>query len=85
MQREYVRYGVSPFRPLVGSLQITGGLGLLAGFGFPLVGQLAAAGLALLMFFGACLRIRIKDSIARTLPALFYLVLNACLAVTGFR
>ena len=27
MQREYVRYGVSQLRPLVGSLQIAGGLG----------------------------------------------------------
>ncbi len=85
MQREYVRYGVSRFRPLVGSLQIAGGLGLLAGFAIPLVGQLAAAGLALLMFLGACLRRRIRDSFAQTIPAIFYLVLNACLAFAGFR
>ena len=84
MQREYVRYGVSRFRPLVGSLQIAGGLGLLAGFAVPLVGQLAAAGLALLMFLGACLRKRIKDSFAKTLPAIFYLALNVYLAVAGF-
>ncbi len=85
MQREYVRYGVSRFRPLVGSLQIAGGLGLLAGFALPLVGQLAAAGLALLMFLGALLRRQIKDSLAQTLPAVFYLALNVYLAVTGFR
>lgn len=85
MQREYVRYGVSRFRPMVGSLQIAGGLGLLAGFALPLVGQLAAAGLALLMFLGALLRRRIRDSLAQTLPAVFYLVLNAYLAFTGFR
>ncbi len=85
MQKEYVRYGVSRFRPLVGILQIAGGLGLLAGFAAPLVGQLAAAGLALLMFLGALLRRRIKDSLAQTLPAVFYLALNAYLAVTGFR
>ncbi len=85
MKREYVRYGVSNFRPLVGSLQIAGGLGLLAGFAVPLFGQLAAAGLALLMFFGAILRRRIRDSLAQTLPAIFYLALNAYLAVAGFR
>ena len=84
MQREYVRYGVSRFRPLVGSLQIAGGLGLLAGYAVPLVGQLADAGLALLMFLGACLRKRIKDSLAKTLPAIFYLALNAYLAIAGF-
>jgi hypothetical protein len=85
MQREYVRYGVSRFRPLVGSLQIAGGLGLLAGFAAPLLGQLAAVGLALLMFLGALLRRRIKDSLVQTLPAIFYLALNAYLAVAGFR
>lgn len=85
MQREYVRYGVSQFRPLVGGLQIAGGLGLLAGFALPLVGQLAAAGLALLMFFGTLLRIRIKDSLLQTLPAIVYLTLNAYLAVVGFQ
>lgn len=84
MQREYVRYGVSKFRPLVGGLQIAGGLGLLAGFAVPLVGQLAAAGLALLMLLGALLRRGIKDSLAQTFPAIFYLGLNAYLAVTGF-
>lgn len=84
MQREYARYGVPQFRSLVGSLQIAGGLGLMAGFAIPLVGQLAAAGLAVLMFFGACLRIHIKDSFAQTLPAILYLVLNAYLAFAGF-
>ncbi len=85
MQQEYVRYGVPRFRPLVGSLQIAGSLGLLAGLVIPLVGQLAAAGLALLMFLGVCLRIRIKDSFVQTLPASFYLVLNAYLAIPVFR
>jgi hypothetical protein len=85
MQQEYVRYGVSRFRPLVGALQMLGGVGLLAGFAVPLAGQLAAGGLALLMFCGALLRRHIKDSFARTLPALLYLVLNAYLAVAGFR
>jgi hypothetical protein len=84
MQREYVRYGVPEYRPLVGCLQVAGSLGLLAGFVMPLVGQLAAAGLALLMFFGVCLRIRIKDSLVQTLPASFYLVLNAYLAIPVF-
>ncbi len=85
MQMEYVRYGVSRFRPLVGSLQIAGGVGLLAGFTVPFVGQLAAVGLALLMFLGVVLRRRIKDGIAQTVPAIFYLALNAYLAVAGFR
>lgn len=84
MKAEYVRYGVSRFRALVGFLQVVGALGLLTGFALPLVGQLAAGGLALLMFFGACLRKRIKDSLAQTIPAILYMVLNVYLAVEGF-
>lgn len=85
MQKEYIRYGVPHFRSLIGSLQIAGGLGLLAGFAVPLIGQLAAAGLALLMLAGVGLRIHIKDNVLQTLPAAFYLVLNAYLAAAGFR
>lgn len=85
MKREYVRYGVPHFRPLIGSLQIAGGLGLLTGLAVPLIGQFAAAGLAILMLAGAGLRIHIKDSLMQTLPAAFYLVLNAYLSAAGFR
>ncbi len=84
MKKEYVRYGVPQFRSLVGSLQIAGGLGLLAGLAAPLIGQLAAAGLATLMLAGVGLRIRIKDNLVQTLPAALYLVLNAYLAAAGF-
>lgn len=85
MKREYVRYGVSHFRSLIGGLQLAGGLGLFAGFAVPLCGQSAAAGLAILMLAGTGLRIHIKDSLMQTLPAAFYLVLNAYLAAAGFR
>jgi len=81
MQQEYVRYGVPQLRPLVGSLQIAGALGLLAGLMLPIVGQLAAAGLTLLMFFGVRLRIRIKDSLPQMLPAIVCFLLNAYLTV----
>jgi hypothetical protein len=84
MKREYVRYGVPHFRSLIGGLQMAGSLGLLAGFSIPLVGQLAAAGLAILMLAGVGLRLHIKDSLIQTLPAVFYLVLNAYLAAAGF-
>ncbi len=84
MQREYVRYGVSKFRNLVGGLQIAGALGLLVGFTLPLIGQLAAAGLALLMIAGVGVRIHIKDSLVQTLPAAIYFGLNAYLTVAGF-
>lgn len=85
MKREYVRYGVPHFRSLIGGLQLAGGLGLFAGFAVPLCGQSAAGGLAILMLAGVGVRIRIKDGLMQTLPAAFYLVLNAYLAVAGFQ
>lgn len=64
---------------------MAGGLGLLAGLAVPLIGQFAAAGLAILMLAGVGLRIHIRDNFVQTLPAAFYLVVNAYLAAAGFR
>jgi len=85
MRREYERYGVPQFRALVGSLQIAGGLGLLAGFAVPLIGHLAAAGLALMMVCGVGIRVHIKDGLKQTLPAVLYLALSVYLLVAGFQ
>lgn len=37
-----------------------------------------------MMLTGVCVRIKIKDSLQQTLPALFYMALNAYLCVVGF-
>jgi hypothetical protein len=50
----------------------------------PWLGQLAAGGLALMMLIAVIVRIQIKDTILQTLPALFYLALNAYLCLAGF-
>ena len=73
MRGEFARYGLPRHRHLVGLLEILGAGGLLAGQRLPWLGQLAAAGLALLMVLGVGVRIRIKDSLLQTLPALAYL------------
>jgi uncharacterized protein (DUF2062 family) len=52
-------------------------LGLLVGYFSHPVLVLAAAGLALTMLIGILTRIRIGDSLAKTLPAIVLLVLNA--------
>lgn len=85
MRGEFARYGLPRHRHLVGLLEILGAGGLLAGQRLPWLGQLAAAGLALLMVLGVGVRIRIKDSLLQTLPALAYLALNVYLCVAGFQ
>lgn len=84
MDREFNRYGLVRFRTLVGALQLSGAAGLLAGLHTPWVGQLASAGLALLMLLGVGVRIKIRDTALQTLPAFAYMLLNAYLALAVF-
>ncbi len=84
MRREYERYGLSGLRNLVGTLQLSGAIGLLIGFHAPWVGQLASGGLALLMLCGVGVRIKIGDNALLTLPAFAYMVLNAYLALAAY-
>jgi len=85
MHREFFRYGLAVFRPLVGTLQILGAAGLLVGFLIPGLGRLAAGGLALLMFLGVVTRIRIRDTFLQTTPAAFYCLLNAWICLVGYQ
>ncbi len=84
MEREFTRYQLRSRRYLVGGLQWAAGIGLLAGLLEPWMGRAAAAGLALMMLVAVGVRIRIKDSLVQTTPALFYLALNIYLCVAAF-
>ena len=59
-------------------------LGLLAGMDEPWVGRAASGGLALMMVVAVGVRIRIKDTLPQTTPALLYLALNAYLGFAAF-
>ena len=84
MRGEFARYGCARQLHLVGVLQLLGACGLLSGMKLPWLGQLAAACLALLMLLGVGVRIKIKDTLVQTLPALGYLALNAYLCFAAF-
>jgi uncharacterized membrane protein YphA (DoxX/SURF4 family) len=73
---EFNRYGVPQFRRLIGSLEVSGGVGLLLGYFVPFIQILAACGLALLMLCGCLLRIKIKDSLIQILPAFTFLLVS---------
>lgn len=84
LKREFDRYGFGSQRTLIGGLQLCAALGLMAGLDQPRMGRAAAAGLALMMLVAVGVRIKIKDTLLQTTPALFYLVLNAYLGLAAF-
>ena len=83
LQREFVRFGLASLRNFIGLLQICGALGLLVGLRFPLLGQTAAGGLALMMLLAILTRIKIHDGFLKTMPAVLYFLVNGYLALLG--
>ena len=80
MTEEFKRFGLNtPQRKITGILQVLGGLGLLLGIDYPLIGLIAAGGLSLLMLLGFVVRLKIRDSIRQTLPSFIFIVLNGYL------
>ena len=84
MKREFDRYQMRSLRTLVGGLQLCAAIGLLAGQSQPWIGRTASAGLAVMMLVAVGVRIRIKDTVFQTVPALLYLALNAYLCLVAF-
>ena len=83
LKKEFERFGVSPQRGLIGSLQILGALGQISALclWLPLLGKAAAGGLALMMLLAIGVRIRIRDTPLQTMPAVLYFLVNAYLAL----
>ncbi|MDZ7614474.1 MAG: DoxX family protein [Flavobacteriaceae bacterium] len=77
MKSEFKRFGLEKFGLLTVVLEIAGALGLLVGLFINFILLISSGGLALLMFLGFLTRLRVKDSLWVSLPALFYLVLNS--------
>jgi len=73
---EYNRWGYKNFRKILASLQFLGGFGLLIGLHFPLLLTIVSASLTLMMIIAIYVRIRIKDNMLNTLPAILYAILN---------
>lgn len=77
MKNEFKRFNLEKLGLLVIILEIVGALGLLAGIWYKPLLLVASGGLALLMFLGVIVRFNLKDSLYITIPALFYMLLNA--------
>ena len=73
---EYNRWGYKNFRKIIASLQLLGGFGLLIGLYFSLFLTIVSALLTLMMIIAIYVRIRIKDNMLNTFPAILYAILN---------
>ena len=77
MKQELDRMGVSKLGLFITTSQFLGACGLLIGLEYNLILILASLGLATLMFCGFLVRMKSKDGLWLSLPALFYLILNS--------
>ena len=77
MKDELKRLGMQNLGKVIVVCQFLGASGLLLGFMYNPLWTAASLGLTLLMLCGLAVRIRSKDSLWVSLPALLYMVLNA--------
>lgn len=85
MVAEFARFGLSRFRRLTGSLELLGAIGLIVGYLLPVLQLLSAMGLALLMLLGVATRLRARDSLHETAPAVALLMVNTFIALQTWR
>ena len=76
-KNEFIRYGIPNFRKTTGFFQSLGGASLIVGIRIDELGVIASLGLTILMILGVIVRLRIKDGLLKTMPAIFYAFLNA--------
>jgi hypothetical protein len=77
MKSEFKRFGLEKLGALTAFLELLGALGLLVGLKFQPLLLVSAGGLTILMLLGVAVRIKMKDSFLISLPATFYMLLNA--------
>ena len=77
MKKEFKRFGLEKYGLLTAVLEILGAIGLVVGLSIHLILMISSGGLAVLMFIGLIVRIKIKDSIWVSLPALLFMLLNS--------
>lgn len=76
MVSDFERFGLAYLRRFTGAMEVLGALGLLAGVWVPVLVIPSAAGLAALMLGGIVIRIRTRDPVSTTVPAVVLLGLN---------
>jgi uncharacterized membrane protein YphA (DoxX/SURF4 family) len=77
MKAEFKRFGLEQYGVLTAVLEILGAIGLVVGLAIHPILLISSGGLAVLMLLGLVVRIKVKDGIGASLPALFLLLLNS--------
>ncbi len=83
MKSEFKRFKIEKLGLLTIILEIMGAIGLLAGLFLKPILLISSGGLATLMLLGLVFRIKSKDSLWVSLPAIFYMGLNALIFYFG--
>jgi hypothetical protein len=76
MKNEFKRFGLEKLGLFTIIMELLGATGLLVGLIFKPILTISSLGLASLMFVALIVRMKLKDSLMITLPAIFYLCLN---------
>jgi hypothetical protein len=77
MKEEFKRFGLEKLGLMTIVLEFAGAVGLLVGLLFNPLLIFSSLGLALLMFAAVVVRVQRRDSLWISLPALFFMFLNA--------
>lgn len=85
MKQEFIRFGLPGLGAMTAVFQLLGAIGLMAGFRFPILLVLASGGLALMMLLGLAVRLKVKDRLWVSIPALFFFVLNTTILIAALR
>jgi hypothetical protein len=83
MKEDFKRFNLEKIGIYVILLEILGAVGLLVGLEYNIILLISSFGLSLMMFFGLIYRIKYKDSLLVSLPAMFYMLLNAYIFFYG--
>ena len=76
MEEEFKRFGLPNISLFIAFSQLSGSIGLIFGLFHPIILIFSSAGLTTMMLIACLVRIRVKDTLLESLPALFYLILN---------
>lgn len=77
MKQEFERFGLAKLGSLTAILEIMGAVGLFVGMRNEIILLISSGGLALLMLLGVGVRVKVGDTLWVTIPALFYMIINA--------